>query len=96
MAALHILQSCFGWETVLAIGTLFVGYCIIKWLNNPFRKIPGPKGSFLLGNSKDLSKPNDGHKVLVEWGRTYGDIYKTWNIIGNSLNVIEPQIHYLI
>ena len=61
-------------------------YSVLKWLNYSLRQIPGPKGSLLMGNSKDLSKPNDGHKVLIEWGKKYGDVYKTWDIIGIELD----------
>lgn len=70
------------WEVLSAAVTLFAVYWFVSWLQNPLRKIPGPKGSWLFGNSKDLSRPHDGHKVLVEWGKKYGDVYKTWDIIG--------------
>ena len=81
-----LIDFCFRWEILFTIASFLMVYSVLKWLNNPLRQIPGPKGSLLMGNSKDLSKPNDGHKVLIEWGKKYGDVYKTWDIIGIAFN----------
>ena len=77
-----IIDFSFKWEIFFAIASILLVYLFLTWLRNPLRQIPGPKGSLFLGNSGDLSKPNDGHKVLIEWGRKYGDVYKTWDILG--------------
>ena len=69
---------------LFAVITILVIYKCIIWYRNPLRKIPGPKGSLIFGNTTDLRSPNDGHQVLVEWGRKYGDIFKTWSVIGMS------------
>ena len=77
-----IIDISVKWEFFSAAASILLLCLFLKWLRNPLRQIPGPKGSLLIGNSKDLSMPNDGHKVLIEWGRKYGDIYKTWDILG--------------
>ena len=86
-----IFAYCFNWEALFVVANAVLLYLLLAWLRNPLRQIPGPKGSMLLGNSSDLSKPNDGHKVLIDWGKKYGDIYKTWDIIGKTHVLLHSQ-----
>ena len=82
----EILKDISALQVLLAVISIYVISKFIAWYRNPLRKIPGPKGSLLLGNTADFGAPNDGHKVLVEWGRKYGDVFKTWSSIGESFH----------
>ena len=73
-------------QALLTVISIYVVSKFIAWYRNPLRNIPGPKGSLFLGNTADFGVPNDGHKVLVEWGRKYGDVFKTWSSIGESFH----------
>eukprot|EP00112_Aurelia_sp_Birch-Aquarium-sp1_P000792 Seg1077.10 transcript_id=Seg1077.10/GoldUCD/mRNA.D3Y31 product="Cytochrome P450 4F12" protein_id=Seg1077.10/GoldUCD/D3Y31 len=78
----EILKDISSLQVFFAVIAIYVISKFISWYRNPLRKIPGPKGSLLFGNTADFSAPNDGHKVLVEWGRKYGEVFKTWTSVG--------------
>lgn len=80
----EILKDISSLQVFFAVIAIYVISKFISWYRNPLRKIPGPKGSLLFGNTADFSAPNDGHKVLVEWGRKYGEVFKTWTSVGKS------------
>ncbi len=71
------------WEYIFAVVFIWVVYKLVSWMQNPLRKIPGPKGSMILGNTGEMAKPNDALRNLVKWKEQYGDVFKIWSIIGN-------------
>ena len=79
---LEIVLTLCRFEAVATVLLAYILYLVVSRLRNPLRKIPGPKGGFILGNTLDLGTPKDPQKVLLEWNKTYGDVFKTWNIMG--------------
>ena len=75
-----------AWEFYLAIVGIFLISRFIKWLTNPLRKIPGPKGYPIIGNTFDYSLSNDFHKVLLDRAKQYGKIYKDYSVFGKILH----------
>ena len=84
-----ILKDISTLQVLFAVISIYVISKFIAWYRNPLRKIPGPKGSLLLGNTADFGPaPVDGHKLLVEWGRKYGNVFKAWGAIGKSTSLL--------
>ena len=69
------------WEVYLSIVVLFIISRIIKWLKDPLRCIPGPKGYPIIGNILDHSYSNDLLQLLLEKDRKYGKVYKDYDFI---------------
>ena len=73
------------WEFYLSIFGIFVVSRIIRWLADPLRKIPGPRGYPIIGNTFDYSLGKDFHQVLLERAKIYGKIYKDYSVFGKAL-----------
>ena len=72
------------WELYLSIFVIFIVTRIIKWLTDPLRKIPGPRGYPIIGNTLDYSLSNDLQKVLLERAKKYGKIYKDYTFFSKG------------
>ena len=81
------------WEFYLSIFGIFVVSRIIKWLTDPLKKIPGPRGYPIFGNTFDYSHSKDFHQVLLNRAKIYGKIYKDYSIFGKSLT-LHNQMHH--
>jgi len=80
------------WEFYLSVFALFIISRIIKWLKDPLRNIPGPRGYPIIGSTLDYSYRNDLLKVLLERFRKYGTVYKEWGYFGGTtVNISDPK-----
>ena len=82
MTAETATRDTFTLQVLFAVIFIYVISKLISWYRNPLRKIPGPTGSLLFGNTGEIFAPNDGHRVVIEWGRKYGEIFKAWSLVG--------------
>ena len=80
------------WEFYLSISAIFIISRIVKWLKDPLRKIPGPQGYPIIGNTLDYSLSNDLHQVLLERAKKYGQIYKDYSVFSK----IPPKLFRLL
>ena len=64
----------------MTICVIFVVSRIVKWLKDPLRKIPGPRGFPVIGNTLDYSLSKDLHQVFLERSKKYGKIYKDYSL----------------
>ena len=55
---------------------------LVRWWRNPLRKIPGPPGWPIIGNTLDFSVNSDVHAMLVKRAKLYGPIYKDSTLFG--------------
>eukprot|EP00794_Sanderia_malayensis_P010813 gene10813-11967_t len=79
------------WELYIAIVCVFFISRIVQWWLNPLRKLPGPTGLPILGNTLDFSQSNDVHQMLLERAKKYGPIYKTYSLfVGTRVNISDP------
>jgi len=80
------------WEFYLSIFGIYVISRIIRWLADPLRKIPGPRGYPIIGNTFDYSLGKDFHQVLLERAKIYGKIYKDYSVFGGtSVFITDPE-----
>ena len=83
------------WEFYLSIFVLLIISRLIKWLKDPLRKIPGPRGYPIIGNTFDYSYRNDLLKVLLERYRKYGTVYKEWGYFGRCPRYLKKEDVFL-
>ena len=69
-------------DICIAVFIIWLSLKVVKWWKDPLRKIPGPPGLPLLGNTIELVKSDDLHALRLKWSRKYGKIYKTRLIFG--------------
>ena len=77
-----ILTMFLTWECVVSLASLWMVYKVLKWWQNPLRRIPGPRGSLIFGNMHELAPPNDAQQVFLKWREEYGEVFKTWDLFG--------------
>jgi cytochrome P450 len=65
--------------TVVATSVVFLVFAYRKFFKFPTTKLPGPPAHWLLGNLIEASKAADDrqtHKLLWEWSKKYGKVYR--------------------
>ena len=70
----------------MTICVIFVVSRIVKWLKDPLRKIPGPRGFPVIGNTLDYSLSKDLLQVLLERSKKYGKVYKDYSVLSKLTN----------
>ncbi|KAF6034555.1 hypothetical protein EB796_007132 [Bugula neritina] len=60
---------------LIAIASALLAYLLFKWLEDPLRKIPGPRGLPFIGNTLSFDQTKL-HMILYDWAEKYGDIMK--------------------
>eukprot|EP00794_Sanderia_malayensis_P005204 gene5204-5858_t len=90
-----LIISLLTWKTAIALLLGLVVFKVITWLQSPLRKIPGPKGHFLLGNLRDLASPNDPLQCFVKWKEQYGDVFKIWSPMADAVDQSVFSYRYL-
>ena len=65
-----------------AIFVFLVSLKVVKWWKDPMRKIPGPPGLPLLGNTIEMITDDNVHEMRLKLARKYGKIYKNRFIFG--------------
>eukprot|EP00794_Sanderia_malayensis_P010811 gene10811-11965_t len=79
------------WELYIAIVCVFFISRVVQWWLNPLRKLPGPTGLPILGNTLDYSQSNDVHQMLLERAKKYGPIFKDYIVfVGTRINISDP------
>jgi len=84
---------------LLATLVICILFGILKIWTDPFRKIPGPRGWPILGNTLEFTSSTDQHALLLKWSKQYGRVFKYYVLFGGyRIHVTDPHIakHVLV
>ena len=89
----RVIAPYFWWISVLfAITALIYWFGVSEYSLTSHVSLPGPKPWPYVGNLLDVAKYGGLHKVLIEYGKRYGKVYKMYLGRTPMITVADPEM----